>query len=79
MVSGRQLIVEGTTEGSDNEGRTWNGSKTPGGRFCSVFDFAEEALIERMYIYLDPDYTSMDNDRFHWKRTARVGESSSRI
>jgi hypothetical protein len=70
MASGRHVIVEGATVGSDAEGRTWDGGKTPGGRFCSVFDFADDGLISRMFIYLDPDYTSLDKDRFHWKRAA---------
>src|SRR5471032_1844141 len=68
LVSGRQVVVEGTTEGGDADGRTWNGGQTPGGRFCSVFEFTAEGLIERMYIYLDPDYTSLDKERFHWER-----------
>jgi len=68
-ASGRQVAVEGTTEGSDSDGRTWNGGETPGGRFCSVFEFTRDGLIERMHIYLDPDYTSLDKDRFHWQRT----------
>ena len=68
IVCGQQVIVEGTTFGSDGEGGMWNGGITPGGRFCSVFDFNEEALIERMYIYLDPDYAGRDAARFHWHR-----------
>jgi hypothetical protein len=39
MVSAQQLIVEGTTFGSDGHSGAWDGGKTPGGRFCSVFDF----------------------------------------
>jgi hypothetical protein len=70
MVSGRHVVVEGATVGSDADGRTWDGGKTPGGRFCSVFDFNDKCLISRMFIYLDPDYTSLDRDRFHWKRAA---------
>jgi hypothetical protein len=70
MASGRHVIVEGATAGNDAEGRTWDGGRTPGGRFCSVFDFAGDGLISRMFIYLDPDYTSLDKDRFHWKRAA---------
>jgi hypothetical protein len=67
-ATGRQVIVEGTTEGSDGGGRIWNGGETLGGRFCSVFDFAENGRIARMYIYLGPDYTGLDRDRFHWRR-----------
>jgi hypothetical protein len=62
------VVVEGTTVGCDGESRAWNGGKTPGGRFCSVFDFNDEGLISRMFIYLDPDYTGLDKDRFYWKR-----------
>ncbi len=68
IAFGQQLIVEGTTFGSDSHGGTWNGGETPGGRFRSVFDFDEHGLIERMYIYLDPDYMSLHKDRFHWRR-----------
>jgi len=68
LVSGRQLIVEGTTFGSDGHGGAWDGGETPGGRFCSVFDFNAQGLISRMYIYLDLDYTSLDKERFHWQR-----------
>ena len=65
---GYQVIVEGTTFGSDGAGGTWNGGQTPGGRFCSVFDFNDDGLIKRMYIYLDPDYAGRDAGRFHWHR-----------
>jgi hypothetical protein len=69
IACGHEVFVEGTTSGTDGEGKTWNGGATPGGRFCGVFDFSEDGLIERMYIYLDPDYTSRDTGRFHWRRT----------
>jgi SnoaL-like domain len=68
IACGQQVIVEGTTFGTDGEGNTWDGGETAGGRFCSVFDFTEDGFIKRMYIYLDPDYTSRDTDRFHWRR-----------
>ncbi len=67
-VSDLTVIVEGTSHGTDKEGLNWDGGKTPGGRFCNVFDFTGDGRIKRMYIYLDPDYTSRDKDRFHWKR-----------
>jgi SnoaL-like domain len=68
-VNGLTVIVEGTSHGTDKEGRTWDGGKTPGGRFCNVFDFTGDGRIRRLFIYLDPDYTSQDQDRFRWKRT----------
>ncbi|MDB5584174.1 MAG: hypothetical protein JWR80_9350 [Bradyrhizobium sp.] len=65
----RHVVVEGTTYGNGLDGGSWSGGETPGGRFCSVFAFTDDGLlIERMYIYLDPDYTSADKPRFRWKR-----------
>jgi hypothetical protein len=58
--------VEGTTEGSDREGTAWYGGQTPGGRFCSIFIFNNAGLIERMYIYVDPDFTGKHEGRFLW-------------
>ena len=70
IVGGSHVVVEGATEGHDGAGHSWKGGETPGGRFCSTFDFDDQGLIKRMYIYLDPDYTSADQDRFRWKRAA---------
>jgi ketosteroid isomerase-like protein len=66
VSAGESVVVEGTTVGSAQDGLTWSGGHTPGGRFCSVFEINDAGLIRRMYIYLDPDYTSLDKDRFHW-------------
>ena len=66
---GSHVVVEGTTFGADDAGHAWNGGETPGGRFCSVFDFDDNGLIQRMYVYMDPDYTGTDQDRFRWKRS----------
>jgi SnoaL-like domain len=65
VVTPDVIVVEGKTQGMDVEGRRWSGGETPGGRFCSVFEF-RGPLICRMHIYLDPDYTSRDEDRFLW-------------
>jgi len=65
VVGLNAVVVEGTTRGTVLSGDGWTGGKTPGGRFCSVFKF-RDGLIARMYIYLDPDYTSLDRDRFLW-------------
>jgi hypothetical protein len=69
LAIGQTVLVEGTTHGETREGRHWEGGKTPGGRFCSVFEF-RDLLISRMYIYLDPDYGSADRDRFLWPEAA---------
>jgi ketosteroid isomerase-like protein len=72
IESGRHVVVEGTTAGVDGEGNAWSGGTTPGGRFCSVYAFDDERRITRMSIYLDPDYTGLDADRFRWGRDDRT-------
>jgi hypothetical protein len=64
----RHVIVEGATHGTSGEGIAWKGGDTPGGRFCSIFDFDKHGLIERMFVYLDPDYANADTARLYWKR-----------
>jgi len=67
FVSGDDVVVvEGTTSGTDQAGIPWKGGETPGGRFCSLFEFGTDGLVTRMHIYLDPDYTGQDEGRFHW-------------
>jgi len=63
--AGDTVVIEGTTHGATIDGTEWKGGETPGGRFCSVFEFGG-GLITRMFIYLDPDYGSHDKDRFLW-------------
>jgi hypothetical protein len=70
IVGSNSVVVEGTTHGADREGAEWSGGKTAGGRFCSVFEF-RGSLIARMHIYLDPDYTGRDENRFLWGRDRR--------
>ncbi len=70
IESGDSVVVEGLTHGEDRRGGRWEGGKTPGGRFCSVFQFRGD-MIARMHIYLDPDYTSRDQDRFLWGKDRR--------
>jgi SnoaL-like domain len=72
IEAGNKLVVEGTTEGLGLNNVAWCGGKTPGGRFCSVFEFDEQSLIKRMYIYLDPDFTSADKDRFLWPQRSQI-------
>ncbi|MFD0687606.1 nuclear transport factor 2 family protein [Actinomadura fibrosa] len=67
VSQGQTVVVEGRTSGADQAGNTWEGGRTPGGRFASVFDF-NGPLISRMSIYLDPDYAGLDADRFLWGR-----------
>lgn len=64
IPSDNYLIVEGTSHGRMS-GTSWEGGKTPGGRFCNVFKFRDQR-ISSLHIYLDPDYTGDDEARFRW-------------
>jgi hypothetical protein len=66
IEQGNCVAVEGTTEGTDLEGVEWYGGRTRGGRFCSIFVFGREGLIERMHVYLDPDRTGKHKEDFVW-------------
>ena len=65
VIASNVVVVEGTPRGADRAGNRWSGGETAGGRFCSVFRF-RDGLIARMHIYLDPDYTGRDRERFLW-------------
>lgn len=71
LADGNHVVVEGTTEGSDKGGKEWRGGQTPGGRFCSIFSFNSVGLIDRMHVYLDPDYTGQHLDGFKWPNRIR--------
>jgi hypothetical protein len=66
IEGGDAIVVEGCTQGLGTDNVEWCGGRTPGGRFCSVFEFDEADRIRRMYIYLDPDITGTDKERFFW-------------
>jgi ketosteroid isomerase-like protein len=64
IPSDSYVVVEGTSHGRMS-GKSWEGGKTPGGRFCNVFTFRDQRIIS-LHIYLDPDYTGEDEARFRW-------------
>ena len=66
IEQGNFVAVEGTTEGTDVDGVEWHGGRMRGGRFASTFVFDQEGLIERMHVYLDPDYTGKHKGGFVW-------------
>jgi ketosteroid isomerase-like protein len=69
MPSGDYVVVEGTSQGKMS-GKTWEGGKTPGGRFCNVFRFSDDR-ISSLHIYLDPDYIGEDVTRFRWGKNRK--------
>lgn len=62
IISGNTVVVEGTEGGTMKDGTVWPDNAVSQGRFCSVFEFTG-SLISRMYIYVDPDFSSHDAER----------------
>ena len=58
------FAVEGTSAGEHKEG-PWRAGMTHAGRWCDVFE-VRDFLIQRCFIYLDPDYAGLDTARYHW-------------
>ncbi|MEN7551239.1 nuclear transport factor 2 family protein [Rapidithrix thailandica] len=62
IISGDSVVVEGKENGVTHDDKAWPDGNISQGLFCSVFEF-EGDLIKRMHIYVDPDFTSEDQDR----------------
>ncbi|GHB51292.1 hypothetical protein GCM10010377_47870 [Streptomyces viridiviolaceus] len=65
IAEGEFLVVEGFTHGVLADGTSWHAGQGLGGRFCNVFHIRDEK-IQRLFIYLDPDYADADTKRFPW-------------
>lgn len=60
------LVVEGTSHGEHRDGPWRAGVPEWGaGRWCDVFEI-RDWKIQRVFIYLDPDYASGDTARYPW-------------
>jgi ketosteroid isomerase-like protein len=59
------LVIEGTSSGKTAAGVTWNAGQTYAGRWCDVFEI-RDWKIQRLFIYLDPDYAGADTERYPW-------------
>jgi SnoaL-like domain len=67
ILSGGDLLVcEGTSHGEHRDG-AWRADQPPwgAGRWCDVFEI-RDWLIQRCFIYLDPDYAGRDTARYPW-------------
>jgi len=60
IVQGDHVVVEGTSSGTINDGSKWQA-----GRWCDVFEI-RDFRIQRLFIYLDPDYAGADTARYPW-------------
>lgn len=67
LVTGDTVVVEGTSTGTTADGTEWRAGVTHAGRWCDVFEI-RDFLIQRVFIYLDPDYAGADTDRYPWLR-----------
>ncbi|ODV41381.1 hypothetical protein AWV79_37015 [Cupriavidus sp. UYMMa02A] len=65
IQQGDRLAVESTTHGRTREGVEWRAGVTHAGRWCDVFEI-RDFKIQRLYIYLDPDYAGADTKRYPW-------------
>ncbi|MFC5973601.1 nuclear transport factor 2 family protein [Halomarina salina] len=66
VIDGDVVVVEGTSTGESADGVEWRPDGTPGGgRWCDVFEVRDDR-IQRLFIYLDPDYAGADTDRYPW-------------
>lgn len=72
------VVVEGREWGVTRAGLAWPDGDVSEGRFSSVFEF-DGPLIRRMYIYVDPDFTSADHDRIAILRGDRSGNASRAV
>jgi ketosteroid isomerase-like protein len=57
------LIVEGLSDGVAADGTPWEGGRTAAGRWCDVMEI-RDFRIQRLFIYLDPDYAGADTGRY---------------
>jgi hypothetical protein len=67
IFSGSDLVVcEGTSHGEHKDG-PWRAGvpEWAAGRWCDVFEI-RDWLIQRCFIYLDPDYAGKDVARYPW-------------
>jgi hypothetical protein len=64
MTGTDTFAVEGTSFGEHKAG-AWRAGVSHAGRWCDVFEI-RDFLIQRCFIYLDPDYAGLDTARYHW-------------
>lgn len=65
IMTGSDIFAcEGTSYGVHQDG-AWRAGVTHAGRWCDVFE-VRDFLIQRCFIYLDPDYAGRDTARYPW-------------
>lgn len=59
------VVVEGTSSGETADGTGWRAGVSHAGRWCDAFEI-RDGLIQRLFVYLDPDYADADTARYPW-------------
>jgi ketosteroid isomerase-like protein len=67
VQQGDTVVVEGTSSGRAADGTAWRAGVTHAGRWCDVFEI-RDGKIQRLFVYLDPDYADADTARYPWLR-----------
>jgi ketosteroid isomerase-like protein len=65
VIGEHVMFVEGLSDGVAGDGTVWAGGETHAGRWCDAMEI-RDGRIERLYIYLDPDYAGADTERYPW-------------
>lgn len=65
VQSGDTVVVEGTSSGRAADGTKWRAGVSHAGRWCDVFEI-RDGKIQRLFVYLDPDYADADTARYPW-------------
>lgn len=65
IVEGDTVVVEGTSHGTTASGVEWRAGVTSTGPWCDVFEI-RDFKIQRLFVYLDPDYADEDTARYPW-------------
>jgi hypothetical protein len=70
------LVAEGTSSGEHRDG-SWRAGAPDwaAGRWCDVFEI-RDSLVQRVFVYLDPDYAGRDVDRYPWLAARIAAEAT---
>jgi ketosteroid isomerase-like protein len=65
VMDDHHVYVEGLSDGVAGDGTPWIGGQSHAGRWCDAMEI-RDGKIERLFIYLDPDYAGADTARYPW-------------
>lgn len=74
ISDGNTLVVEGQMRGVMQSGERWPTAEAGSHHFCAVFEF-NALLIQRLSIYLDPDFNLEDKKRVNNYQSSNAPQS----